>query len=98
MMHHPVAENKARCPECAGLSSSSSVEKIFPRFMTAGRPKAGDFIYSDGSLLKRRSSRAGAASERGEGGEGKKKRNMVALACAHTATSTPDAFHPEENK
>lgn len=72
MIHHRMAENKACCPECAGLSSSSSsVEKIFSRLMTAECRKSGNFIYpmTPCSLLKRRSSRAGIA---GEGGEGEK--------------------------
>lgn len=97
MIHHRMAENKACCPECAGLSSSSSsVEKIFSRLMTAECRKAGNFIYpmTPCSLLKRRSSRAGIA---GEGGEGEKK-YKVTLAWAHTATSTPESFPPDENK
>lgn len=75
-----MAENKACCSECAGLSSSSSsVEKIFSRLMTAEYRKAGNVIYpmTPCSLLKRRSSRADIAGEGGEEGKNIRSHSRV---------------------
>lgn len=76
-----MAENKARRPECTGLSSSSSsVEKRSSLLMAAECRKADKFIYPMALCWR---SRAGIA---GEGGGGNKKRERI---WSHLRVRTP---------